>query len=349
MRDCEFVKMILLAQGVCCSVPFAGLAWKEWLARTFASLNMQHRQAVMVTYWAVWFTRNQVVHEGIVHYDHNTLSFVVAFLREHDVFNPPACLRPLRSHGSWSASGSDVINVKFDASYDISGRKSVSGVVCQDSEGLILVACCYPHSYVSDPFQAEALACLVAIGFARDLGFARVLLEGDSLTIIKKCSSETNDISLVSPVIADIKEVAKSFQHIRFTFAYREANVAAHTLAHEGKTFSSPMYWIEDAPRTLLAAEKEHTSSIPNFENKIPSITLTPTPASNNRRSPVVCAAASFLLLRTLLDMLLPQPLQRPLPLRTLPVIIDGIVLNLCNYEQIVQEGKLLETSDNLV
>ncbi|KAL4271488.1 hypothetical protein GQ457_13G004140 [Hibiscus cannabinus] len=41
--------------------------------------------------------------------------------------------------------------------------------------------------------------------------------------------------------------------------------------------------------------------------------------------------------------MLLPQPLQRPLPLRTLPVIIDGIVLNLCNYEQIVQEGKLLE------
>ncbi|KAL4347479.1 hypothetical protein GQ457_17G008030 [Hibiscus cannabinus] len=211
----------------------------------------------MVTYWAVWYTRNQVVHEGIVHSNHNTLSFVVAFLREHDMFNPLACLRPLRSHGSWSTPVSDVIKVNFDASFDVSVGKSVSGVVCRDSEGLILAACCYPHSYVTDPFQAEALACLVAIGFTRDLGFAKVLLEGDSLTIIKNCSSEANDISLISPMIADIKEVAKSFQQISFTFAYREANVAAHTLAHEGKAFSSPIYWIEDAPpRTLLAAEK---------------------------------------------------------------------------------------------
>ncbi|KAK8488766.1 hypothetical protein V6N11_004981 [Hibiscus sabdariffa] len=199
MRDCEFVQRILLAQG--------------------------HRRAVMVTYWVVWYTRNQVVHEGIVHSDHNTLSFVVAFLREHDVFNPPACLRPLRSHGSWSAPVSDVIKVNFDASFVASIRKSVSGVVCRDSEGFIFAACCYPHLYVADPFQAEALACLVAIGFARDLGFAKV---------------------------------AKSFQHISFTFAFREANVAAHTLAHEGKAFSSPIYWIEDAPpRTLLVAEKE--------------------------------------------------------------------------------------------
>ncbi|KAK8638494.1 hypothetical protein V6N13_136915 [Hibiscus sabdariffa] len=258
MRDCEFVQRILLAQGVCCSVPVAGVTWKEWLARTFASLNMQHRRAVMVTYWVVWYTRNQVVHEGIVHSDHNTMSFVVAFLREHDVFNPLTCLRPLRSHGSWSTPVSDVIKVNFDVSFVVSVRKSVSEVVCRDSEGFILAACCYPHLYVTNPFQAEALACLVAIGFARDLGFAKVLLEGDSLTIIKKCSSETNDVSLISPVIVDIKEVVKSFQHISFTFAFRKANVAAHTLTHEGKAFSSPIYWIEDVPpRTLLVAEKE--------------------------------------------------------------------------------------------
>ncbi|KAK9035354.1 hypothetical protein V6N11_077396 [Hibiscus sabdariffa] len=233
-------------------------SWKEWLARTFVSLTMQHRRAVMVTFWAVWYTRNQVVHEGIVPSDHNTLSFVVAFLREHDVFNPPACLRPLRSHGSWSAPVSDVIKVNFDASFDAFVRKFVFGVVCRDSEGLILAACCYPHSYVADQFQAEALVCLVAFRFARDLGFAKVLFEGDSLTIIKKCSSEANDVSLISPVIADIKEVAKSFQHVSFTFAYRKANAVAHTLAHEGNAFSSPTYWIEDAPpRTLLAAKNE--------------------------------------------------------------------------------------------
>ncbi|KAK8638690.1 hypothetical protein V6N13_137101 [Hibiscus sabdariffa] len=60
----------------------------------------KHRQAVIVTYWTVWYTRNQVIHEGIVHSDYNTLSFVVVFLREYDVINPSVCLRPLRNHGN---------------------------------------------------------------------------------------------------------------------------------------------------------------------------------------------------------------------------------------------------------
>ncbi|KAK8669557.1 hypothetical protein V6N13_106985 [Hibiscus sabdariffa] len=205
MRECAFVKQILDAQGVRCSVPVADLSWKECLAQTFVSLSMRQRQALMITFYSVWYTRNQVLHEGLAPSVSSSISFVEAFLSEHDLFNSQASPRPLRLHDNWVAPAMSVIKLNFDASYDASPGKFVSGVLCRDNDGFILVACSKPHSHVADPFQAEALACLVAVTFAKDLGFTRVIVEGDSFTIIKKCASEAIDVSLVSPVVADIK------------------------------------------------------------------------------------------------------------------------------------------------
>ncbi|KAK9012697.1 hypothetical protein V6N11_040736 [Hibiscus sabdariffa] len=93
-----------------------------------------------------------------------------------------------------------------------------------------MAACSTLHPHVSDAFQAEALACLVAVNFTRDLGFTRVVIEGDSLTV---------------------------FVSVNYGFVHREANGAAHVLAQEGKMYSSPMYWMEEAPsNTTLAADK---------------------------------------------------------------------------------------------
>lgn len=46
-------------------------------------------------------------------------------------------------------------------------------------------ACTYPIVDVADAFVAEARACETAIYFARDMGFRKVVVEGDSL---KFCS-----------------------------------------------------------------------------------------------------------------------------------------------------------------
>ncbi|KAL4388343.1 hypothetical protein GQ457_09G010810 [Hibiscus cannabinus] len=179
----------------------------------------------MVSFWAVRYARNKVVHEGIAPLVNNTMSFVVAFLRENDLLSPQDCLRLPKSRGKWQAPIVDVVKLNFDVAYDSHSMKSISGFICRDKEGFILAASSTPHWYVADPFQAEALACLAAVNFASDLVFTRVIVEGDSLT---------------------------------FNFVCREANDAAHILAQEGKAYSNPMYWIEEVPpKMMLAATKD--------------------------------------------------------------------------------------------
>lgn len=65
-------------------------------------------------------------------------------------------------------------------------------------------SCVVPHTFVVDPFVAEARACESAILFAMDLGFCHVPIEGDSLTVIKKLRFAVVDRSVLGPIVHDI-------------------------------------------------------------------------------------------------------------------------------------------------
>lgn len=75
--------------------------------------------------------------------------------------------------------------------------------------------------HVAYAFIAEAWAWEQAVRFAIDMGFRKVQMEGDSLTVIKRLNS---------------------LLHIR-----RNANCAAHSLAKEGRRFQSARFWVEEA------------------------------------------------------------------------------------------------------
>ncbi|KAK8686375.1 hypothetical protein V6N13_125400 [Hibiscus sabdariffa] len=77
----------------------------------------------------------------------------------------------------------DHTKFNFDLAYDILSKKSVSRVIVRDKAGLIMGSCIVPHCHVADAFVAEAFTCLQAVTFAKELGFRRVVIEGDSLTV----------------------------------------------------------------------------------------------------------------------------------------------------------------------
>ncbi|KAK5825551.1 hypothetical protein PVK06_020396 [Gossypium arboreum] len=71
--------------------------------------------------------------------------------------------------------------------------------------------------------------------FAAELGWTRILLEGDSLTTIKKLNSVEEDRLLLRPIINNIRVMRQQFENVSYLFVSRMANSAAHILALEGR------------------------------------------------------------------------------------------------------------------
>ncbi|KAK5774847.1 hypothetical protein PVK06_042709 [Gossypium arboreum] len=98
-------------------------------------------------------------------------------------------------------------------------------------------ACTYPIDHILDPAMEKARACLQALQFAEDLGFRWILVEEDTLTIIRKIKSTKEDKSVIGMVIRASKDKAETFEEIEFRYIPREVNAAFHGLAQKGKRF----------------------------------------------------------------------------------------------------------------
>ncbi|KAK8492317.1 hypothetical protein V6N12_073611 [Hibiscus sabdariffa] len=109
----------------------------------------------------------------------------------------------------WSSPSTRIVKVNFDASLICLHHLLFSGMIIRDNEGEVLVAGCFSHSHVLDPFAAEALACHKALALAHDLSFKRIIVEEDSLWVIKKVETFSKDRSLIGMLIKDIKRKLK--------------------------------------------------------------------------------------------------------------------------------------------
>ncbi|KAK8643999.1 hypothetical protein V6N13_013276 [Hibiscus sabdariffa] len=232
--------------------------------RRYGTLVYLQRRELAVTYWAVWFSRNKLVHEGYKSSIYEVSSFITTFICEQDsICMPNGNTRPIVVP-RWEAPQEAAVKINFDSAFSCHSWSATSGIGARDNEGFILTACVFPHSNVSDAFVAEALACLQAVHFAKDMGFLNVTIEGDSLSVCKKLNSGSHDRSLIAPIISDIKELAVGFRDISFACVRREANKTAHSLAREYRSTSTPYCWIEEVPPgTATVADLEKRDLLP--------------------------------------------------------------------------------------
>ncbi|MBA0702798.1 hypothetical protein Goari_022480 [Gossypium aridum] len=90
--------------------------------------------------------------------------------------------------------------------------------------------------------MVKVRACLQALQFAEDLGFRRILVEGDALTVIRKMKSTNEDKSVIGMVIRASKDKVETLEEIEFCYIPREVNAVAYGLAQEGKQLESAKY-----------------------------------------------------------------------------------------------------------
>ncbi|KAG8486532.1 hypothetical protein CXB51_020001 [Gossypium anomalum] len=82
----------------------------------------------------------------------------------------------------------------------------------------------------------------------RKRGYRRLIVEGDSLTVIKSVYKKEKDKSVIRPIIHHISLLNENFDSVTYTFVPRLANRMAHTLAMEGRRRQVFGVWTDDVP-----------------------------------------------------------------------------------------------------
>ncbi|KAK8554116.1 hypothetical protein V6N13_073030 [Hibiscus sabdariffa] len=216
--SCSFTRRLMQELGLIFDMPSSTPDWITWFSQLFKQLP-KHKCAIFVTtIWALLYYQNNKVH------DHSSQSIKeIASFVMHTI---------LVSHRE---------------------RTSISGAIVRDTNGYIMAASTFPHSYVSDHEMVEVRACEQAVSLARNLGFRRVIFEGDSLNVISKLKNPANDLSDISVILKNIHDQRSSFHSLSFLQVKRNGNEATHLLAKKGRKFTSKRIWIEEAPTCVEA------------------------------------------------------------------------------------------------
>jgi ribonuclease HI len=105
------------------------------------------------------------------------------------------------------------------------------GVVARDYRGDIIGALCRRLESCPDPVHAESMGAVMAAEFCRDLGLQDVVLEGDSLLVVKALKCERPNWSPYGQTIEDARGLLFTRRNWMVQHVKREANLAAHSLA----------------------------------------------------------------------------------------------------------------------
>lgn len=101
--------------------------------------------------------------------------------------------------------------------------------------------------------MVEVLATRRALIFAKELGFDRVILEGDSKIAVRAMNSEDYSGAPFGHIISDIKALSSHFRSLVFHHTHRQGNKVAHSLARAACNFSLFCTWMEEVPVISLA------------------------------------------------------------------------------------------------
>ncbi|MFQ6627572.1 hypothetical protein Gotur_006203 [Gossypium turneri] len=83
------------------------------------------------------------------------------------------------------------------------------------------------------------------------LGFRRLTVEGDSLTVIKSIMKKEEDRSVLRPITFHIQCLQQLFEEVTYIYVPRAINRAAHVLAMEGRRRGVCENWIAGIPDSV--------------------------------------------------------------------------------------------------
>ncbi|KAA3482264.1 reverse transcriptase [Gossypium australe] len=235
--------------------PVTKTVWKElsfteilkWLTWVFEQCNPFRREVFCCTIWAIWGDRNKQVHEKISRFGKETTNFIQIYISELQGIKEKIPKNPKEAK-SWKHPPDQTVKINFDAAFDGKTCQAAMGIVARNSEGSVLLSFSKIHSQVESTFAAEAIACRITSQLGIDMQWPNLIIEGDALTIIKKCKTKNGDKSKIRAYIQDIHRISQKIKDCRFEHIPRVANRLEHIIASETLKGKEEIYLIGSTP-----------------------------------------------------------------------------------------------------
>ena len=103
------------------------------------------------------------------------------------------------------------------------------------------------------PVEIEAIAASKAHEFARELGIAEAVLEGDSQEVTMALNSKSPVLAPYGSLVHDSLSLSNSFSKLSYSHTKRKGNTVAHNLAKLAVNLTNCVIWMEDVPSDVLS------------------------------------------------------------------------------------------------
>ncbi|KAK9997512.1 hypothetical protein SO802_022198 [Lithocarpus litseifolius] len=134
----------------------------------------------------------------------------------------------------WLPPPSNWVKINFDGATFNESSSAGLGAIIRNDMGLVMAAFTQP---IPLPTSVEM-----------ELGFNKIIVEGDSEVIIKALNNGVLPSSSFGLIIKDIKVLSSSLGKILFSHTRRQGNRVAHGLARMACNFAHFLSWMEDVP-----------------------------------------------------------------------------------------------------
>ena len=187
------------------------------------------------TAWSNWYQRNKFrLNDNPLPFQ-NIAGFAKNYLSEFK------SLEKSRPHGSssilrrWRSPTAGAVKTNYDGAMFRESDKAGIGVVIRDSEGQVLAA--LSKQIVKPPSVEilELLAARRAVKFTAELGYAQLVCEGDSESVVNSLRGSDMENSWGGHIIKEILSQLNSFLSISFAHVGRQGNAVAHALAQRAR------------------------------------------------------------------------------------------------------------------
>ena len=144
------------------------------------------------------------------------------------------------------------MKINFDGAISAEEKSSSMGVIIRDKKGLVITSMTTQIPQQLRLVEIEALVASKALEFARELGIADAVLEGDSQVVITALNSKNTVLAPFGSLVQDSLTLSTGFSNLSYSHTKKEGNTVAHNLTKLAVNLTNCVIWMEDVPSDVL-------------------------------------------------------------------------------------------------